>query len=195
VHVLGIDVGGTKTIGLLGDESGRIVASARGPGANLQAVGELELEKVLHAVMQETVGPLGAAPDVICLGIAGVDRPDDSATVRGILNRIGFKARILVVNDALIALRAGVPEGAGVVIVAGTGSIAYGCDRDGYAARSGGWGYVLGDEGSGYWMGRLARDPAAGGTCSAMKAAATGWGGSRSGPSCANRMAAAPRRA
>ncbi len=62
----------------------------------------------------------------------------------------------LVVNDALIALQAGVGAAEGIVIVAGTGSIAYGCDRHGHAVRSGGWGYVLGDEGSGYWMGRLA---------------------------------------
>jgi N-acetylglucosamine kinase len=156
VQVLGIDVGGTKTICLLGDDQGRIVASARGPGANLQAVGELGLEKVLHGVMEAAVAPQGATPSAICLGIAGVDRPEDAATVRGIMGRIGYKARILVVNDALIALRAGIADGAGIVIVAGTGSIAYGCDRDGFAARAGGWGYVLGDEGSGYWMGRLA---------------------------------------
>jgi N-acetylglucosamine kinase-like BadF-type ATPase len=156
VQVLGIDVGGTKTVCLLGDEQGRVVASARGPGANLQAVGELELEKVLHSVMEETVAGQVIAPAAICLGIAGVDRPEDAAIVRGIMSRIGYKARILVVNDALVALRAAIAEGPGVVIVAGTGSIAYGCDRRGYAARAGGWGYVLGDEGSGYWMGRLA---------------------------------------
>jgi N-acetylglucosamine kinase len=156
VHVLGIDVGGTKTVCLLGDERGDAIASAKGPGANLQAVGELGLEKVLHRVMEETLAGETAAPGAICLGIAGVDRPEDAAVVRGVMARIGFKARILVVNDALVALRAAVPEGAGIVIVAGTGSIAYGCDRDGWAARAGGWGYVLGDEGSGYWMGRLA---------------------------------------
>jgi N-acetylglucosamine kinase-like BadF-type ATPase len=156
VHVLGIDVGGTKTICLLADAEGRVVASARGPGANLQAVGELELEKVLHTVMEETVASQGAIPSAICLGIAGVDRPEDTTVVLSIMSRIGYKARLLVVNDALIALRAGIGDDAGVVIVAGTGSIAYGCDRHGYAARSGGWGYVLGDEGSGYWMGRLA---------------------------------------
>ena len=156
MHVLGIDVGGTKTICLLSDEEGRVVESAKGSGANLQAVGELGLEKVLHAVMEETVAHQSVIPSAICLGIAGVDRPEDAAVVRGIMSRIGYKARILVVNDALIALRAGIAEGAGVVIVAGTGSIAYGCDSAGYAARAGGWGYVLGDEGSGYWIGRLA---------------------------------------
>jgi len=95
-------------------------------------------------------------PAAICLGIAGVDRDDEAATVRAIMRRICHKARVLVVNDALIALQGGIGAAAGVVIVAGTGSIAYGCDRHGNAARAGGWGYVLGDEGSGYWMGRLA---------------------------------------
>ena len=61
-----------------------------------------------------------------------------------------------MVNDALIALQAAVGEAPGIVIVSGTGSIAYGRDRAGHAARAGGWGYVLGDEGSGYWIGRLA---------------------------------------
>jgi N-acetylglucosamine kinase-like BadF-type ATPase len=156
VHVLGIDVGGTKTVCLLGDEEGRVLSTARGPGANLQAVGELQLEKVLHTVMEETVAQQTAVPAAICLGIAGVDRPEDAAVVRGIMSRIGYKARILIVNDALIALQAGIGAAAGIVIVAGTGSIAYGCDGHGHAARAGGWGYVLGDEGSGYWIGRLA---------------------------------------
>ena len=156
MHVLGIDVGGTKTVCLLGDEEGRVLSTAKGPGANLQAVGELQLEKVLHTVMEETLAQQKAVPAAICLGIAGVDRPEDATVVRDIMSRIGYKARTLVVNDALIALQAGVGAGAGIVIVAGTGSIAYGCDRHGHTARAGGWGYVLGDEGSGYWMGRLA---------------------------------------
>ena len=72
------------------------------------------------------------------------------------MSRIGYKARILVVNDALIALQAGVGDAPGIVIVSGTGSIAYGRNDRGEASRAGGWGYVLGDEGSGYWIGRLA---------------------------------------
>ena len=65
-------------------------------------------------------------PAAICLGIAGVDRPDDAAVVRGIMKRIGYKARVLVVNDALVALEAGAPGQPGVVIISGTGSISYG---------------------------------------------------------------------
>jgi N-acetylglucosamine kinase-like BadF-type ATPase len=155
-HVLGIDAGGTKTVCLLADERGRIVSEARGGGANLQAVGELEVEKVLHEVMEEAIGDRDLVPAAICLGIAGVDRPDDSVVVRGIMKRIGYKARVLVVNDALVALEAGAPGQPGVVIISGTGSIAYGRNAAGEAARSGGWGYVLGDEGSGYWIGRAA---------------------------------------
>jgi N-acetylglucosamine kinase len=156
MHVIGIDAGGTKTVCLLADDRGRVVAEARGGGANLQAAGELAVEKVLHAVMEEALDGRDITPDAVCLGIAGVDRDEDAQAVRGIMRRIGFKSRTLVVNDALIALTAGAGEQPGVVIVAGTGSIAYGRDARGRAARSGGWGYLLGDEGGGFWMGRLA---------------------------------------
>ena len=156
MHVLGIDAGGTKTVCFLADERGHVVSEARGGGANLQAAGELEVEKVLHAVMEEAIGERDVKPDAICLGIAGVDRESDATAVRGIMRRIGFKARTLVVNDALIALVAGAGEQPGVVIVAGTGSIAYGRDAVNHAARAGGWGHILGDEGGGFWIGRSA---------------------------------------
>src|SRR3954469_19014516 len=156
MHVLGLDAGGTKTVCLLANEHGTVIASARAGGANLQAVGELAVEKVLHDVMDEAIGERGIVPAAICLGIAGVDRPDDHAVIRGIMKRIGRQARILIVNDALVALEAGAPEQPGVVVISGTGSIAYGRNARGEAARAGGWGYVLGDEGSGYWIGRAA---------------------------------------
>jgi N-acetylglucosamine kinase-like BadF-type ATPase len=156
MHVLGIDAGGTKTMCLLADDEGRIVGEARGGGANLQAAGELEVEKVLHHVMDAAIGDRDVRPSAICLGIAGVDRPEDTAAVHSIMRRIGFKANVVVVNDALVALVAGAGDGEGVVVVAGTGSIAYGRDASGHAARAGGWGYLLGDEGGGFWIGRAA---------------------------------------
>ncbi len=156
LHVIGIDAGGTKTVCQLADAGGQVIAEARGGGANLQAMGELEVEKVLYQVMQEALGERPISPAAICLGIAGVDRPGDATAVRGIMRRIGFQARVLVVNDALVALEAGAPGQPGVVIISGTGSIAYGRNASGEAARAGGWGYVLGDEGSGYWIGRAA---------------------------------------
>jgi N-acetylglucosamine kinase-like BadF-type ATPase len=156
MHVLGIDVGGTKTVCLLASEDGTILAEAREAGANLQGVGELALEKVLHSVMETALAGQRVMPSAICLGIAGVDRDEDQDVVRGIMDRIGYKATILIVNDALIALQAGIGDAPGIVVVSGTGSIAYGRNARGEAARAGGWGHVLGDEGSGYWIGRLA---------------------------------------
>jgi len=154
MHVLGIDAGGTKTVCLLADGDGRIVAEARGSGANLQAAGELEVEKVVHGVMQAALGDRGIRPAMICLGIAGADRPEDAATVRGIMARIGLNIPAIIVNDALVALTAGVGNVPGVVVVAGTGSIAYGRNAANRAARAGGWGYLFGDEGAGFWIGR-----------------------------------------
>ena len=156
MFVLGIDAGGTKTVCLVADEQGRVLGSARGPGANLASLGELEVEKVLHEVMEQAMLGQSGAPAVICLGIAGVDRAEDAAIIRSIMRRIGNKAPVLVVNDALIALEAGAGDGPGIVLIAGTGSICYGRNDRGNAARAGGWGYILADEGSGWWMGQRA---------------------------------------
>ncbi len=153
-YVLGIDAGGTKTVGLLADEHGAILAEKRGPGANLQTHGELEVEKVFDDIMEA----LGHEQRIsaVGLGIAGVDRPHDEAVIRGILRRLGHRETARVVNDAAIALVAGAPGRVGIVILAGTGSIAYGCDRSGRTARAGGYGFLLADEGSGYWLGHEA---------------------------------------
>jgi N-acetylglucosamine kinase-like BadF-type ATPase len=156
MFVLGIDAGGTKTVCLVADEQRHVLGSARGPGANLASLGELEVEKVLHEVMEQAMVGQSGAPAVICLGIAGVDRADDAAIIRSIMRRIGNKAPVLVVNDALIALEAGAGDGPGIVLIAGTGSICYGRNERGLAARAGGWGYILADEGSGWWMGQRA---------------------------------------
>jgi N-acetylglucosamine kinase-like BadF-type ATPase len=156
MHVLGIDAGGTKTVCLLADERGNILSEGRGGGANLHTSGELDVEKVLHAVMETAIGDRDITPAAVCLGIAGVDRDDEARTVRAIMRRIGYKSRIVVVNDALVALVAGAGNAPGIVIIAGTGSIVYGRNARFEAARAGGWGHIIGDEGSGYWIGREA---------------------------------------
>jgi|SRR5438128_4609591 len=153
-YVIGIDAGGTKTVGLLADETGKVLAEVRGSGANLQTHGELEVEKVFDDIMEAL--RQGRTISAVGLGIAGVDRPHDEAVIRGILRRLGHRETARVVNDAAIALVAGAPEGSGIVILAGTGSIAYGIDRAGKTARSGGYGFLLADEGSGYWLGHQA---------------------------------------
>jgi N-acetylglucosamine kinase-like BadF-type ATPase len=153
-YVIGIDAGGTKTVGLLGDESGTVLREARSGGANLRLQGELSVEKSLFQVIDALDAP--QAVDALCLGIAGVGNDADRAVVRDVLRRLGIRRAVRIVNDAEIALVAGAPDGHGIVLVSGTGSIAYGVDPSGKNARSGGWGYLLGDEGSAFWLGHAA---------------------------------------
>lgn len=156
MHVLGIDAGGTKTLCLLADGHGAVVAEARGPGANLHVAGAFGVETTLRDVMTQAIGDRGVTPAAICIGIAGVDRDDEARAIHAIARDICPRSRVLVVNDALIALVAGARDAPGIVIIAGTGSITYGRNQAGEAARAGGWGHMVGDEGSGYWIGREA---------------------------------------
>ncbi len=138
--------GGTRTVWLLADEREAVLATSLGPGVILQSSAELEVEKMLHRVMEEALGDRGR-PAVVCFGIAGVDRDDDARVVGAIMRRISPGSRVLVVNDALIGYVAGVDDAPGIVVVAGTGSIAYGRNSHGVAARAGCWDHVIGDEG------------------------------------------------
>ena len=156
VRVLGLDSGGTKTVCYLADGAGHILAEARGPGAHPKAAGLGGMEAILSTLIKQVLDghPRGLA--ALCLGMAGVDRPEETALVRRRLEGIVEAAHVVIVNDALVALEAGAPGRPGIVLISGTGSIAYGRDEQGHAARAGGWGYVLADEGSGYWLGRQA---------------------------------------
>ncbi len=153
-YVIGIDAGGTKTMGLLADETGKILSKMRSGGANLRVKGELAVEKTLFEVIDGLEAPERIA--ALCLGIAGVSGPEEEQVIRDVLRRLGQRQPIRVVNDAFVALVAGAPSGVGIVVVAGTGSIAYGVGPEGNTARSGGWGYLLGDEGSAFWLGHAA---------------------------------------
>lgn len=154
--VLGVDAGGTKTVCQLADEDGRVLAEVRGPSAHLPSLGPSGVEAVLGELIGRALAGHAGRPEAICLGMAGVDQPREAEAIRRVLVSLGQHAQALVVNDALIALEAGAPGQPGVVVVAGTGSIAYGRDAEHRAARTGGWGYVLADEGSGFWLGRQA---------------------------------------
>lgn len=152
--IVGVDAGGTKTIGVVADETGHILKSVRGAGANLHVHGELAVEKVLAALLDELCPD--ERPEALCLGMAGVDRPGEDALVRSLLRRLGFRGNAMVVNDAVVAIAAGAHDRVGVVVIAGTGSIAYGVDRRGKTARAGGLGPMLADEGSAGWIGHRA---------------------------------------
>lgn len=155
-NVIGIDAGGTKTLGILADENGQVLAQMRAGGANLRVHGELAVEKVLYQVLEGLELPGSPAAGALCLGMAGVGRAQDREVIEGVLRRLGRKQHVRVVNDAYVALAAGAESRTGIALVAGTGSIAYGVDSSGKSARSGGWGFLLGDEGSAFWLGHAA---------------------------------------
>jgi N-acetylglucosamine kinase-like BadF-type ATPase len=152
--VIGIDAGATKTECLLADEKGTVLAKARGNGLNLQLFSEDEVEFALGSLATEVLSAQKSARvEALCVGMAGAGRERDFRIMKRILGRLGVARENLVTHDAAIALVAGTGERFGVVLIVGTGAAAYGVDRGGREARAGGWGPLLGDEGSGYWMG------------------------------------------
>jgi N-acetylglucosamine kinase-like BadF-type ATPase len=154
---LGIDGGGTTTSCVIGDEKSVLGAGTGGP-SNVVRVGEAATRTALADAIGQACSTAGIDPSTIggaCVGIAGAARPQVAATVRKILAEL-ISCEIEIVGDATIALQAAFGEGAGVVVIAGTGSVAYGRDASGRFARAGGWGFMVSDEGSGYWIGRTA---------------------------------------
>src|SRR5262245_26605147 len=116
--IVGVDAGGTKSVGVVSDESGHVLKTVRGAGANLHLHGELATEKALADLLDELCPD--ERPEALCLGMAGVDRPGEDQVVRGLLRRLGFRANALVVNDAVIVLAAAAHDRVGVVVIAGT---------------------------------------------------------------------------
>lgn len=153
---LGIDGGGTKTAAvLLNDEGSELARAVSGP-SNFHAVGRTAAEASLREAIQQVLASASLKPievTAVGLGMAGVDRPNDREVMGAMLARIGCFARLVVVHDAEAALVGGVGRRHGVVLIAGTGAIAYGVNAQGEARRADGWGYLLGDEGSAHWIG------------------------------------------
>ena len=156
-YFLGIDGGGTKTTCVVGDESRLLATSTAGP-SNIVRVGEVQTRESLHSAVRQACAAAGITASEIartCVGGAGAGRPELAQIVRAILAEI-LPTPVDVVGDMQIALEAAFNEGPGVIVIAGTGSIAYGRNRKGETLRVGGWGFAVGDEGSAHWIGREA---------------------------------------
>jgi N-acetylglucosamine kinase-like BadF-type ATPase len=152
-YMIGVDGGGTKTLALLADMEGHVIARGVSGPSNYNAVGfELAckaLESAINMARKDHPGEISA----ICFGLAGVGRADDIEKFHvWAVERFPGTA-IKVANDAEILLAAGSPTGAALALVCGTGSIVYGRTITGELIRAGGWGYLFGDEGSGYAIG------------------------------------------
>ncbi len=144
---------------LLSDPDGRVLGRGAAGPSNYQAVGIQAAGTALNQAIQKAFAEAQVRPGpprAICLGLSGVDRPDDQAVIQAWVEEQWRGVPALIVNDAELVLAAGTPDDWGVALICGTGSIAYGRNREGSTARAGGWGYLLGDEGSGYGIGLAA---------------------------------------
>jgi N-acetylglucosamine kinase-like BadF-type ATPase len=153
--LLGIDGGGSKTRALLADRTGKPIGSGSAPSSNYQSVGWEAATGALHTAIGAALQHAAPNDRVVaaCFGLAGVDRPADHEAYSTWIGKQGYTPRFTIVNDAELVLAAGTPSGWGLALICGTGSICYGRAPDGRSARAGGWGYLLGDEGSGYDIG------------------------------------------
>ena len=159
LFLIGVDGGATKTVALVSDLDGRVLGRGVGGPSNYQVVG---LQAAGDSINQAIRAALADAsveavpPRAVCLGLSGVDRPDDYALIRTWADKQMPGTPTVIVNDAMLVMAAGTPESWGVAMISGTGSIVYGRTPDGRMTRAGGWGHLLGDEGSGYAAGLAA---------------------------------------
>ena len=151
---LGIDGGGSKTRCLLGDKAS-VLGAGSAAGCNVLRVGEACARNSLTGAIHEACGQAGISPRQIartCAGIAGAADDGVASLVQRLLIEV-IGGAIEVIGDMEIALESAFADGIGVVVIAGTGSIAYGRNDHGDTARAGGWGRMVSDQGSGHWIG------------------------------------------
>lgn len=157
--IIGIDGGGTKTVGCAAGLTGKILGRVeQGPG-NYHVTGLGGFKTVIASIIHELAANCGldtADLAVVSLGLAGADRLRDREIIRVALGELGLGCHYLVGGDAEAALVAGVGKAEGIVLISGTGSVAYGINRRREVIRAGGWGHLASDEGSGYAIGRKA---------------------------------------
>lgn len=156
---LGFDAGGTKTDCTLIDGAGRLLAEARGAGANPMRAGFARACDVLGETARRVLADGGRDAENIrgiCAGIAGAGRPRVARRMKSYFTHAFPHAEVRVVTDIELALNAAAESGPAMVIIAGTGSAVGGRNASGQVARAGGWGPWIGDDGSAYDVGRRA---------------------------------------
>jgi glucosamine kinase len=155
---LGVDVGGSHTTVVVGDRNAQIVSRADGPGAAMRPGGA----EASAAVIADVARRAAAAADVVLpadaamVGAAGAGREQEQHELAAALIAAQVARRVRVAGDSEISLAAAFGDGPGILLNAGTGSIAFARSTDASLHRAGGYGWQLGDEGGGYWVGRRA---------------------------------------
>ena len=157
-YFVGIDGGGTRTTALVTDEQGKELARVEGePGR----VDVLQPEAGAHTLADVATHALAEArvtelPAVLCCALAGAGREAERISLERALSSLRVAEQAHVTTDFDAAMQDAFGSGPGILVIAGTGSSAWGRAPDGRCVRAGGWGHILGDEGSGYALGRAA---------------------------------------
>jgi N-acetylglucosamine kinase-like BadF-type ATPase len=154
---VGIDGGGTKTTCAIGDEKNLLGTGTSG-GSNVVRLGEAQARASVQAAILKACVSAKVDPGQVertCIGVAGASVPQVKDAVRRFVSEV-VPGTVVVLGDNEIALESVFGGAPGVVVASGSGSIAYGRNEQGETARAGGHGFAIGDEGSGYWIGRAA---------------------------------------
>ena len=158
--LIGVDGGGSKTRVLIGDEAGNELARVEGARSGVRPGRADESAKIIADVVRDALSQAvltGAVePKVLYCGVAGVGREVENRSLRTALEAEELAETVVVDSDGMIAMFDAFADGPGILLVAGTGSTAYGRGPNGEMLRCGGWGPDIGDEGSGAWIGRRA---------------------------------------
>jgi N-acetylglucosamine kinase-like BadF-type ATPase len=160
--VIGIDGGGTKTAAMLADLKGNVLVEQTGGPSNFQIIGVEKAAEVLFDLIERCCAEIGCSVDEvrsIAAGLTGAGREADQERMRIGLVEYAHRGRetlreVIIESDARVALEGAFRGNVGIILISGTGSIAFGKDQAGNVHRAGGWGRILGDEGSGYSIGR-----------------------------------------
>jgi N-acetylmuramic acid 6-phosphate etherase len=155
--IIGVDGGGTKTVAWIAplkeDRSGVVLGRGHAGPGNPRAAGfdaaQANIARAIEAAFADAkIAPRAAG--AACFGLAGAGRAVEQDSIAAWAEERGLAERVLVTGDAELVLAAACDENYGVALICGTGSMAFGRNRAGQTARCGGWGYLLGDEGSAY---------------------------------------------
>lgn len=160
-YIIGVDGGGTKTRAVIGTKCGEVLAVVEGAGANIKSTPPTEVQQQITKLLTELLQKVGVTRkevSTIFLCMAGGDRQVDFVRWHNWMDLffLSESCEVHVTNDAVAALTSGTFAHEGLVIIAGTGSIVYCVQKNNYVSRVGGWGYLFGDEGSGYYIGQEA---------------------------------------
>lgn len=158
-YVVGVDGGATKTVALIGSETGEILGRGQSGSSNYHNVGATAASMAIRRAAIEARKRAGLRrdrPEVAVVALAAVNSPRDRATALRFVRAANIARTSFVIHDSVAALHAATQSRAGIIVISGTGCVAAGINKAGKYVRVGGWGYLIDDEGSAYDIGRKA---------------------------------------